>query len=122
VTAPSRTRECKGCEGSGCGCVEKTMLVFRAAGSSSEPCADCPACLGSGRVTDGPFRRDAEVDAETLRANVATFTGTSDAWWAAKAGRFAERAAWKGHRAAAFDFARDAARAAFRAVPGLRGE
>jgi hypothetical protein len=27
----------------------------------------CPACLGTGRVTDGPFRRDAEVDAESLR-------------------------------------------------------
>jgi hypothetical protein len=27
----------------------------------------CPACLGSGSVTDGPFRRDAEVDAESLR-------------------------------------------------------
>jgi hypothetical protein len=27
----------------------------------------CATCLGSGRVADGPFRRDAEVDAESLR-------------------------------------------------------
>ena len=116
MTATDRSRECKGCEGSGCGCVEKTMAVFTGAGASSEPCADCPACLGSGRVTDGPFRRDVEVDAETWRKHVAGRWRTGavpleldeplfDLFFALAAGDFTA-----------------AARAAFRAVPGLRGE
>lgn len=111
----ARERECKGCGGSGCGCVEKSMAVFRAVGSASEPCVDCPACLGSGRVTDGPFRRDAEMDAETLQTEKRAMSET--AW-------LASQIEWRmrvGMRSAAV-WAVDAARAAFRACPGLRGE
>jgi hypothetical protein len=80
-----------------------------------KPCWEgCPACLGSGTVTDGPYRRDAEVDAETLRL-------TGMLWdtqgWVSSAvvqdPRFPERA---------IACYRRAARAAFRAVPTLRGE
>jgi hypothetical protein len=100
-----RTRECKGCGGSG-----DRFYMLR-----GKPCWEgCPACLGSGTVTDGPYRRDAEVDAETLRL-------TGMLWdtqgWVSSAvvqdPRFPERA---------IACYRRAARAAFRAVPALRGE
>jgi hypothetical protein len=101
------TRPCKGCDGSGA-----APKRFDPVWPFADP-KHCPACLGSGRVTDGPYRRDAEVDAETLRP-------TGMLWetqgWVSSAvvqdPRFPERA---------IACYRRAARAAFRAVPGLRG-
>jgi hypothetical protein len=93
----------------------------------------CLACLGSGSVTDGPFRRDAEVDAETPSRAVpfwredrlvrAEHPLHADLWIAA----------WQGERAGtlpapletadqAAACGRIAAQAAFRAVPALRGK
>jgi hypothetical protein len=60
----SATRTCLGCGGSGLGVSEHDRACDLPGCASA---VRCPACLGTGRVTDGPFRRDAEVDAESLR-------------------------------------------------------
>jgi hypothetical protein len=98
-------RECRGCDDGR----ERLYDNGRLVGDMR-----CRACLGSGTVTDGPYRRDAEVDAETLRL-------TGMLWdtqgWVSSAvvqdPRFPERA---------IACYRRAARAAFRAIPSLRGE
>lgn len=93
----------------------------------------CPVCLGAGRISDVRTARDAMVDAEALRLVVdAVHTNTSYLpqarataftirLWLIPAAEFGARAAryalegWDAH-----GLAWDAARAAFRAVPGLR--
>jgi hypothetical protein len=137
----SATRACKGCDGSGvddtvCGrCCQRADLDVIAVFGLCAPCADyesetkrprprptafaCPACLGTGSVTDGPFRRDAEVDAETLRV-----VGRGHSW-ATQHGML-DGTTYSHEPDATADESRDvasyAARAAFRAVPALRGE
>jgi len=83
-------------------------------------CAACPVCLGSGRISDRMPVADAMADAETLRNIANTYphysrhldetldvqaAGPRDGSWA---------------YLTPYD-ARNAAHAAFRAVPGLRG-
>lgn len=111
MSAPDRSRECKGCGGSG----RERRPEDEIERYDVRWIPPCPACLGSGRVTDGPFRRDAEVDAETLRTERRAVGAVT---WCGN------QAAWRmrvGMRSAAV-WAVDAANAAFRAVPGLRGE
>lgn len=99
----SEMRECLGCLG-------KHVSVVH----------DCPVCLGTGRVEAKPSVRDAVADAEAL-LSVVIRGGRArkpyrDLWYAGM--DVAEAVA--GYR----DFGATvpkAARAAFRAVPGLRG-
>lgn len=84
----------------------------------------CPVCLGSRRCSDVRTARDAMVDAETLRT-IASQNDAPGAWDAFTAGCAGERVAdclEYGLDAHASYHARYGARAAFRAVPGLRGE
>lgn len=80
----------------------------------------CPVCLGAGRFSDRMPARDALADAETLLSALKvckhdTVQCYVDGAWAsarASAGEIEPSGMW----------AERAARAAFRAVPGLRGE
>lgn len=94
---------------------------------------DCPVCLGSGRISDRVSREEVMVDAETLRVYQDEFRDVPAVWVAADAGAWA--AAWTraedrtlfrppdaGMADRAYSSAKRAARAAFRAVPALRGE
>jgi hypothetical protein len=86
----------------------------------------CPVCLGSGRISDRMPVADALADAETLRALMIDAEHASgrlsDVKLAQEAGNDAE--AWSAYErdALAYVYASNAARAAFRAVPGLRGD
>jgi hypothetical protein len=85
-------------------------------------CDSCPACLGSGTVTDPDTRKDAMVDAETLRGTVEpALSGVVwDAFTAETQGLRVESLLNSGLYAHAYESARDAARFAFRAVPALK--
>jgi hypothetical protein len=114
VNAP--TRECRGCSGTGCKyplCEgRRGRLILNA---HSVECIACPVCAGSGQVEAKPGVRDAVADAETLTENVdlrRIALAFRDVLIAREQGL-----PWFGARGA-----RQAARAAFRAVPGLRGE
>lgn len=95
----------------------------------------CPVCLGSGRISDRMPVADAVADAETLCGIKAEdggqerHRGRCRRWHMTLLGR-AQR---HGESAASYTkcdhgetsapyFSREAARAAFRAVPGLKGE
>lgn len=101
MSAP--TRPCLACEGRG-------WLACRRDEPGWRLVKDCPVCLGSGRVEAKPSVRDALADAETLRANNYLDGVSSDCL------RTPMSALWS------YIDARGSARAAFRAVPGLRGE
>lgn len=91
----------------------------------------CPVCLGAGRISDQMPARDAECDAETLRANQELAK-----WGTRTREALAEIDEWIGHlvvdlfrvqgglstSADAVFSARLLSRAAFRAVPDLRGK
>jgi len=104
------TRPCRACERTGC--------KFRHEGCAARS-HTCPACLGSGQVTDRIPAADAIADAETLRL-------LALAYFAIPLGDELDRAATHlsvqecGERFAS-EISYLAARAAFRAVPGLRG-
>lgn len=70
----------------------------------------CPVCLGSGTISDRMPVADAVADAETLRANNYLDGVSSDCL------RAPMSTLWS------YIDARGSARAAFRAVPGLREE
>lgn len=123
--------ECSACGGTGCR-FESTH------GGRLRPCeAPCPVCLGTGRISDRMPVADALADAETLRAfqrdpyppNFLLRTLAPDAYatehGALRCGVSADLWA-RGHfyetEWALVDDAAHAARAAFRAVPGLKGE
>ncbi len=143
-----RSRECKGCGGSGAAGKQLAHSLSRFVefedGSLSyvpgEPymaTTACPACLGTGRVTDGPYRRDAEVDAaQTWGMAHEVHDDAINFCWLLLNARESGHSV-KGHMAYALashatdvpqeiawaaSEARNAARAAFRAVPGLREE
>ena len=85
----------------------------------------CPVCLGSGRISDRMPAADAMADAETL-LNL-SYTEPKD--WAAEAWNTGGFIRWYLDRENGICepeylavVAESAARAAFRAVPGLRGE
>jgi hypothetical protein len=90
--------------------------------------ATCPVCLGSGRISDRTPAADAIADAETLRFVAAETCGGDPYPLLTEQAKVAEVCAlgeygyagnnW--HNEAAY-WALYAARAAFRAVPGLRG-
>lgn len=75
----------------------------------------CPVCLGEGRISDQMPARDALADAETLRLNQRTGRAGYETWAAGSWGLHFQQNGWLG----AVELA---AHAAFRAVPGLRGE
>jgi hypothetical protein len=119
----ANTRDCRACGGTGepvCSwCSEGIHYTtnFGCTDSAHWPETACPVCLGSGRVEDRIPASDAVADAETLRlvadGKVATLL----------------RGAENGRRSVAIEYAyhgqgvaKGAARAAFRAVPGLRGD
>lgn len=114
------TRPCKGCDGRGRR-EDCTVSPERWWDPIACRACVCPACLGTGTVTDGPFRRDAEVDAETLRRIYRTH------YKVPKKGDPAflpDRdmpvvVEWKPIAGSA-TITRAVASAAFRAVPGLR--
>ena len=109
--------KCAACGGSG------RKFLPPKEGSTHQPNGrhiKCPTCLGSGRISDRMPVADAMADAETLRVHTARLLGGGHAWAALQHGVIAERRAWQGKTAEAASFAREAARAAFRAVPGLR--
>ena len=114
VSAP---RTCRGCDGTGC-----TMSYRPYDGHTHIVMACCcGACLGAGVVVDVIPAADALADAETLWLNASTYMRLIAPhgldWWAGAASYGAitgyEHTAW---------YAVRAARAAFHAVPGLRGE
>ena len=100
----------------------------------AEECAPCSVCGGSGRISDVMPVKDAIADAETLRYGssemrldpaydyapvvIATFEAVIGA---RQCGQRARTLVDGGFWAGVWGYARDAARAAFRAVPGLRG-
>lgn len=111
----AKTRECKGCDGTG-----ENGLPFGAGFDN------CPACGGETVIHERIGREDAIADAETLHCN----------WWAAGSEspfvhlpllaaenglRAATKISLEWHMESADWHASVAARAAFRAVPGLRG-
>ena len=80
--------------GEGCGCGDAPL--------------PCPVCLGAGRISDRMPVADAMADAETLRLVATTLDPALVDWLDT----------WVGDP----DGANAAARAAFRAVPALRGD
>lgn len=109
-------RECRACGGTGC-------ESGRAHGLPVHSCPVCPVCLGTGTVEAKPSVRDAMADAEALHLTA----GNYDTLTAGRAGLLSvseehqgdpfyvdtENRVWR---------AREAARAAFRAIPALGGE
>ena len=93
---------------------------------------DCSVCAGAGRLPDRMPAADALADAETLR-RISDDIGGPD-WsldhslpqsvWAKLSWKFdnAMYMASEGHDSLAKGWTYDLARAAFRAVPGLRGD
>jgi len=116
------TRRCEGCEGEGfvdrCYCQTTTQHMDACEGRR------CLVCRGSGQVTDRIPVADALADAETLRRIAATAPSRKVQWFfdCAWFGTLAGGWAQKGVRAQSAIEGRLAASAAFRAVPGLRGE
>lgn len=120
-----RERACKGCDGSG--------YVHRPDFFSDMPhtghaatcwcgATDCPACLGTGRVVDHIPVADAVADAETLH----TYAWDGGAEVGDLTPAYLDAAAVDLREDELLDdfaapIAESAARAAFRAVPGLRG-
>lgn len=116
---------CSACGGTGC----SVHVDHRA--SSQRVCrhAPCQVCLGAGRISDAVTREDSIADAETLRMNAAAFHSPERFWYSGNdLTPLLAEAHWQAYMAlnGALDFAQErgelAARAAFRAVPGLRGE
>lgn len=91
--------------------------------SPVETPSPCPVCRGAGRISDRMPAADAVADAETLRlALKITKSGNPDCY--VKGGFAVAALVHPGvvHQLdAAVPYAIEAARAAFRAVPGLRG-
>ena len=131
MTAP--TRECLGCGGSGyytgqCPLEERSREDY--CSCSDHPCR---ACTGSGRITDPTpkeIARDARVDAETLRRIAYDQPLESPAGQPSDFGSLRcavdDGLPWAGphyhgHERLLADDALWAARAAFRAVPALKG-
>jgi hypothetical protein len=134
---PSRTRTCLGCEGG------RQVPAKDAYGWIAAP-VTCPACLGSGSVTErmgfdrhGEFIADAVADAETLLDYAFSRPhgdGTLEAYLDSALGHGDSVAAEMlggdpapcpcgcGTPAKRWSFAERAARSAFRAVPALKGE
>jgi hypothetical protein len=107
----ARTRTCLGCEGTGRD--NHTVLPAWFNGRRLV----CPACLGSGTVTEPDSRKDAMADAETVE-QYAALTG-----WPPHE----EHLAFRRDLLLAETYGRTecptlAARSAFRAVPALKGE
>jgi len=107
--------ECSACGGTG----------KKPAWCGIEPAVpQCRVCLGSGRISDRMPAADAMADAETLRPlsvdSDHTQLHVADAKLAQEYGN--DAAAWMAHESAdlAATYATVAARAALRAVPGLR--
>lgn len=96
----TQTHECAACGGSGSEWDGDIDYV-------------CPVCLGAGRISDKMSVRDAVADAETLGTEIAEAS-----YLVRTLGLLHKRTG----ELAAVLYARGAARAAFRAVPGLRGD
>lgn len=120
----NNSHECSGCDGSGC----KAPLCDGKSGRvptfafliHSQECIACPVCLGSGRISDVRMAADAMVDAEQFLLIARNSEGNlNNGWYATEYGTHAGSV--RCERTAAL-CARNAARAAFRAVPSLRSE
>lgn len=99
------TRPCRACEGTpgaGIYAPEIGRRLF------------CVACRGTARIEDRIPARDAELDAETLRGNLSVRPWQHGGWY--REVRAARVLTIASHTAIV-----ECARAAFRAVPGLRG-
>ena len=105
------SHECAGCGGSG-----KRATVGLPRLSQDWRDRVCLVCLGSGRISDRMPARDAVADAETLTSCLIAY---GNAW---KARALLNWTTWP-LSSVIIDYydAIHAARAAFRAVPGLRG-
>ena len=124
----SKSHECAACGGSG-----KKATVGLPRLSQDWRDRVCPVCLGSGRVSDVIPARDAVADAETLhlasddgRLLPGLHLARIAAEWAEHWIRTTDRTGYRppkpiGHSDKAYSSAARAARAAFRACPGLRG-
>jgi hypothetical protein len=133
-----KDRPCDACGGGGCGSPfdwHREIHAARRRLTGRVGCrVPCLVCQGAGRISDAMPVKDALADAETLRLNVTSelppgqrwsrALGTVSKalaeaeWFAVVAGGMAR----KGIRAESAAQAAAAARAAFSAVPGLRGE
>jgi hypothetical protein len=116
----TRTRTCLGCHGTGLSC------SCDPAGLPGLFCKDCPACLGSGTVTEPDSRKDAMADADTLRSiyrqhhKARGYSRTLVAKAGAGGDYIIQARPWLGTDGK--DVGRRAAQLAFRAVPALKGE
>jgi hypothetical protein len=81
---------------------------------------DCPVCLGAGSFPDQMPVADAVADAETLRVLLPHRLMLTDLPYL-HVRCSADIPAWEDAENTACEWSRSAARAAFRAVPGLRG-
>ena len=95
-----QTHECAACGGTG----DKFEHAYAKAGCNCPACGGlvCLICLGAGRISDRMPVADAMADAETVRRIVEPYAVTEI-------------------NGPVVDLYNAAARAAFRAVPGLRG-
>lgn len=132
-----RTRPCLGCEGGGWALIGSRLHPGDGCdcGISLER---CPACNGTGRQEDRRTAEQAMVDAETWALAAEEFYddelgplpnhvraqwyGVRAAAWATTHVLFDAANATPSAEWEAFYFAREAGRAAFQAVPALRGE
>jgi len=103
----ANTRDCRACGGDG-------RDIRHSAIPSLSTFRPCPVCLGSGRVSDVIPAQDAVADAEILWWEI-------DHHWRGIISDRIGRALIQTWPSSAGKYARQAARAAFRAVPGLRG-
>lgn len=113
----SKRRACLACGGT-CGLSPFTEDGFYCPDNPN----GCPACDGRGWQSDQMPASDAIADAETLR--LARTLAPYQTWLALQAAAFCGRSPvlfMDPTSEHAWEIGRDAARAAFRAVPGLRG-
>jgi hypothetical protein len=134
----ARTRTCLGCEGTGRDEAERRRQHIehsRKFGWAGIPrymvpalpmAPPCPACLGSGTVTEPDSRKDAMADADTLRSiyrqhhKARGYSRTLVAKAGAGGDYIIQARPWLGTDGK--DVGRRAAQLAFRAVPALKGE
>jgi len=124
MTTWQGTRACRGCDGSGFDYKHPDLSTF-------DSFEDCMVCGGTGRVEAKPPVSDALADAETLRRFCDANLYSRDfplfssypliAIWKAGNSGWTRRSINRGREHEAWSRTECQARAAFRAIPGLRG-
>ncbi len=115
----SKVRECAACYGSGD--ILWDVCCPQCVGIHTNTClTTCGACDGDGTVTEPDSRKDAMADAEALYLAAPCLDLSDAILWGKEARSFTDHPEWRRSERSVKKVARLAARAAFRAVPGLR--